>query len=134
GDIGNRRRPVPLAPEAGDGGPEDVAAGHLALAERARRGRRGHRAAGYQVKIENVLGFLRLLLPSVTMTQTSDADRKIPTRRISFEAALRDLPKHFAADGDLILSHLAASLSAVFPDGEDFFVRSVRHYRDRITD
>src|SRR5690606_18658513 len=22
----------------------------------------------------------------------------------------------------------------VFPDGEDFFVRSVRHYRDRITD
>ncbi|TMK87183.1 MAG: metal-dependent hydrolase, partial [Actinobacteria bacterium] len=29
---------------------------------------------------------------------------------------------------------LAAALSAVFPDGEDFFVRSVRHYRDQITD
>jgi uncharacterized protein len=60
--------------------------------------------------------------------------RKVPTRRISFEESLRTLPKHFAADGDLILSHLAASLSSVFPDGEDFFVRSVRHYRDQISD
>jgi uncharacterized protein len=68
------------------------------------------------------------------MTQTSNAERTVPTRRISFEAALQDLPRHFAADGDLILSHLAAMLSALFPDGEDFFVRSVRHYRDRITD
>jgi predicted metal-dependent hydrolase len=58
----------------------------------------------------------------------------IQTRRISFEESLQDLPKHFAADGDLILSHVAAALSAVFPDGEDFFVRTVRHYRDEITD
>lgn len=68
------------------------------------------------------------------MTQTRDPNRKVPTRRISFEESLQGLPKHFAADGDLILSHLAASLSAVFPDGEDFFVRSVRYYRDQITD
>ncbi|CAN5393399.1 metal-dependent hydrolase [soil metagenome] len=60
--------------------------------------------------------------------------RQVPTRRISFEASLQQLPKHFAVDEDLILSHLAASLSAVFPDGEDFFVRSVRQYRDQITD
>ena len=66
--------------------------------------------------------------------KTTNPERKVPTRRISFEASLQDLPKHFAADGDLILSHVAASLSAVFPDGEDFFVRSVRHYRDQITD
>lgn len=58
----------------------------------------------------------------------------VPTRRISFEESLQDLPRHFAADGDLILSHLAASLSAVFPDGEDFFVRSVRHFRSEIVD
>jgi predicted metal-dependent hydrolase len=62
------------------------------------------------------------------------APRSVPTRRISFEASLQELPKHFAGDGDLILSHVAASLSSVFPDGEDFFVRSVRHYRDQITD
>ena len=68
------------------------------------------------------------------MGQTSNPDRKVPTRRISFEEALQDVPRHFAADGDLSLSHLAASLSSVFPDGEDFFVRSVRHYRDQISD
>ncbi|MCO8127860.1 metal-dependent hydrolase [Acidimicrobiia bacterium EGI L10123] len=66
--------------------------------------------------------------------QTSNASRDVPTRRISFEEALRDLPKHFAEDGDIIGSHLIASLSSVFPDGEDFFVRSVRHYRSQITD
>src|SRR5262245_42807888 len=58
---------------------------------------------------------------SPPMPQTSAADRKVPTRRISFDESLADLPKHFAADGDLVLSHLAASLSSVFPDGEDFF-------------
>jgi uncharacterized protein len=68
------------------------------------------------------------------MPQTSNADRKAPTRRMSFEESLRTVPRHFAADGDLIGSHVAAALSAVFPDGEDFFVRSVRHFRDRITD
>jgi predicted metal-dependent hydrolase len=68
------------------------------------------------------------------MTQTSNPDRKVPTRRMSFEESLRDLPKHYAADGDLIGSHLAAGLSAVFPDGEDYFVRSVRYFRDQITD
>ena len=57
----------------------------------------------------------------------------IPTRRISFSEGLELLPKHFA-DDDLITSHFVAALSSVFPDGEDFFVRSVRHYRDQITD
>jgi predicted metal-dependent hydrolase len=66
----------------------------------------------------------------VTTTTTTT----VPTRRISFEESLQELPKHFAADGDLVLSHLAASLSAVFPDGEDFFVKSVRHFRDRVED
>ncbi len=68
------------------------------------------------------------------MNQTSDPQRTVPTRRISFDPTMADLPRHFAVDGNLILSHLAAAMSAVFPDGEDFFVRSVRHYRDRITD
>jgi predicted metal-dependent hydrolase len=53
---------------------------------------------------------------------------------MDFEASLAAVPKHFAQDGDLIASHLAAALSAVFPDGEDFFVRSVRRFRDQVTD
>jgi uncharacterized protein len=69
-----------------------------------------------------------------TQTQTSNAERQVPTRRISFRESLQTLPKHFAEDGDIVGSHLIASLSSVFPDGEDFFVRSVRHYRDQITD
>ena len=79
------------------------------------------------------------MLLSVTMTQTTTSRpagpaREVPTRRISFEESLQDVPRHFAADGDLLHSHMAASLSAVFPDGEDFFVRSVRHFRNDITD
>lgn len=68
------------------------------------------------------------------MTQSSSPDLKVPTRRMSFEESLQDVPRHFAANDDLVLSHVAAALSAVFPDGEDFFVRSVRHFRDQITD
>jgi predicted metal-dependent hydrolase len=68
------------------------------------------------------------------MTQTRNPNRKVPTRRMAFEDSFQDVPSHFAADGDLILSHITSSLSAVFPDGEDFFVRSVRRFRDQITD
>ena len=68
------------------------------------------------------------------MTQTSNTSHDVPTRRMSFDEVLKDMPKHFAVDGDLILSHLAAALSGVFPDGEDFFVASVRNYRSQVTD
>jgi predicted metal-dependent hydrolase len=58
----------------------------------------------------------------------------VPVRRLALEPTFEHVPRHFAAGGDLISSHLTAALSAVFPDGEDFFVRSVRHYREQITD
>jgi predicted metal-dependent hydrolase len=68
------------------------------------------------------------------MTAISPDGRLVPTRRMSFAASLESLPKHFAADGDLLMSHVLAVLSGVFPDGEDYFVRSVRHFRAEITD
>ncbi|MEZ5244873.1 MAG: metal-dependent hydrolase [Acidimicrobiales bacterium] len=75
-------------------------------------------------------------VPTTTPVPTAKTApaRAVPTRRISFDESLAALPKHFAGDDDLIASHLAAVLSALFPDGEDFFVRSVRNFRDRIDD
>ncbi len=71
---------------------------------------------------------------TATTTTTATVARTVPTRRISFDESFRTVPRHFAAGGDLITSHVIATLSSVFPDGEDFFVRSVRHYREQITD
>lgn len=68
------------------------------------------------------------------MTQTRSAVTEVPTRRMALEHSFHDVPRHFAAGGDLLLSHFAAGLSAVFPDGEEFFVRSVRRFRDQIDD
>ena len=58
----------------------------------------------------------------------------VPTRPMEFDAWLSDVPRHFADDGDLLLSHLFTVLSSVFPEGEAYFVRSVEAVRDRITE
>jgi predicted metal-dependent hydrolase len=59
--------------------------------------------------------------------------RDVHTRRIRFEYPTGSLNRHYV-DGDLIMSHVVAVLSAMFPEGEDFFVRSVRKHADRVTD
>src|SRR3954467_4175617 len=69
-----------------------------------------------------------------TMVSAPSPTRPVPTRAIEFDARLGDMPKHFAADGDIVMSHVLAVLSSVFPDGEDYFVRSVEAVRDRIED
>ncbi|HEY6473815.1 MAG TPA: metal-dependent hydrolase [Acidimicrobiales bacterium] len=72
--------------------------------------------------------------PAEKGSQSSNPAKLVPTRRMDFEASMQELPKHFAQGGDLIASHVIMALSSVFPDGEDYFVRSVRHYRDRVSD
>lgn len=64
----------------------------------------------------------------------SPSARTVPTRPMEFADRLADLPKHFAADGDIVMSHVLTVLSSVFPDGEDYFVRSVEAARDRVRD
>jgi predicted metal-dependent hydrolase len=59
--------------------------------------------------------------------------RELRARRVCFTHAQDGLSRHYV-DDDLFMSHFVAVLSATFPPGEDFFVRSVRHYLDQITD
>lgn len=59
--------------------------------------------------------------------------RTVRTRRIAFEYPPERLPRHYVS-GDLVMSHVISVLSALFPEGEDFFVRTVRNYSEKITD
>lgn len=75
--------------------------------------------------------------PTETSSETesqASSDTTFPVRRISFfDGDATDVP-HFYMGGDIVMSHIVAVLSSLFPEGEDYFVRSVRHYRDQITD
>lgn len=66
--------------------------------------------------------------------QTRSPDRTIKVRRVSFEEMLERLTKDFTTDGDVISAHVISVLSGMFPDGEEMFVDSVRHFRDQVTD
>lgn len=58
-------------------------------------------------------------------------------RRLKFgfgaQDAQTEADKYFAG-GNMVFSHLVAILSAIFPPGEDIFVRSVRRYTGQIAD
>lgn len=56
----------------------------------------------------------------------------IPPRQLDF--ALPDRLPPWALADNATATLFLAMLSAVFPPGEDFFVQSVVHYRDRVTD
>ena len=58
----------------------------------------------------------------------------VPVRPMEFEKWVANLPKYFAADGDIVMSHVLTVLSSTFPEGENFFVRSVAAVRDQLTD
>jgi predicted metal-dependent hydrolase len=65
--------------------------------------------------------------------QTPVPKRQVRTRRVAFDYPAHELPRHYVSD-DLVMSHVVTVLSAMFPEGEDFFAKSVRNYRDEITD
>ncbi|MEC8443753.1 MAG: metal-dependent hydrolase [Pseudomonadota bacterium] len=76
---------------------------------------------------------------TVVQPQTPKAPRMtageragIPPRRMDFEFA-SDTPRYWYGDNEF-LTTFWVTLSALFPEGEDFFVDSVKNYRDRITD
>jgi hypothetical protein len=55
----------------------------------------------------------------------------IPVRRPNIDLAHADVDR-WVVPGDPLLSHYLVALSAVFPNGEDFFVESARNYRDEV--
>lgn len=67
------------------------------------------------------------------MTGKSIPARTVRTRRIAFSYPSGSLDRHYV-QGDLVMSHVVAVLSGLFPEGEDFFIRSVRRYADQVTD
>jgi predicted metal-dependent hydrolase len=56
------------------------------------------------------------------------ASLRVRTPRLAFDG----LPRHWFA-GSRAATHLVNAVNLLFPAGERFFVRSVRHYEDRIT-
>lgn len=73
-------------------------------------------------------------MSATAVRQSSDPARTFPVRRISFEEVIEGLGADFATDDDVLLSHLVAALSGLFPDGEEMFIDAVKHYRDEVTD
>ncbi|WP_426572033.1 metal-dependent hydrolase [Aquihabitans sp. McL0605] len=70
------------------------------------------------------------------MVRREGADRsalRVRARQVTHRWEGRPLPRHFFGH-DIVLSHLAAMGSSVFPEGEAFFVRSVRRFRSQLTD
>ncbi|MCW2856296.1 MAG: hypothetical protein JWR52_1911 [Marmoricola sp.] len=71
--------------------------------------------------------------PAQSDLPTPVPHRDVRTRRIRFSYPTGSRHQHYV-DGDLVMSHAVAVLSGMFPEGEDFFVRSVRDGRPKVTD
>src|SRR3954447_14284702 len=63
-----------------------------------------------------------------------DGTEQVPIRPMEFGKWVADLPKYFAANNDIVMSHVLTVLSSTFPEGEKFFVRSVAAVREEIRD
>jgi predicted metal-dependent hydrolase len=71
---------------------------------------------------------------TTAMQEREAGSATVPVRVMEFDSWVAKMPKYFAADGDIVMSHVLTVLSSTFPEGENFFVRSVAAVQDRITD
>src|SRR5947209_17407226 len=71
--------------------------------------------------------------PAQTVRRPATARaRTVRARRIAFHFE-HPVEKHYV-DHDIVMSHLTSVLSAGFPEGEEAFIRSVRFFKEQITD
>jgi predicted metal-dependent hydrolase len=66
------------------------------------------------------------------MASTTPEGLQIRPRHMDFQFP-DPLPRHWHS-GDAFKSHLFDAMSVLFPDGERFFIDSVRHFREQIED
>ena len=66
------------------------------------------------------------------MISTTPEGLQIHPRHMDFDLP-KPLPRHWHS-GDAFKSHLFDAMSVLFPDGERFFIDSVRHFREQIND
>lgn len=66
------------------------------------------------------------------MVGSTPTGLQVRPRHMAF-ALPQPLPRHWHS-GDAFKSHLFDAISVLFPDGERFFIDSLRHFRDRIGD
>lgn len=63
---------------------------------------------------------------------TTPSTVEIKARRMNFQHT-ENKPRYWH-HGDAFMTHALTSASIFFPEGERFFIRSVRHYQDQISD
>lgn len=76
----------------------------------------------------NVTEATREAPATASRTRTKDIP-KVRHPKLGFEG----VPRHWFA-GNVMATHMANGINLLFPSGERFFVRSVKHYLDRIDD
>lgn len=67
------------------------------------------------------------------MDAAEPSARTIRVRKMDFPFATSDIPRWWLHDNP-VLTQVANGLNLLFPPGERFFIRSVKHYLDRIED
>ncbi|HVK98176.1 MAG TPA: metal-dependent hydrolase [Dongiaceae bacterium] len=75
-------------------------------------------------------------MPATTLKKDKKpkaAATRVPPRNLDFNFSTAKAKRYFYAD-DPFLSAFWLAMSTLFPAGEDFFIASVRHYRDQIDD
>jgi len=67
------------------------------------------------------------------MLEHRNSKNGIPVRKMDFGFVESKLPRYWF-EGKMLATHMSNALNLIFPKGERFFVRSVRHYEEQIDD